>query len=348
MTSARDEIWIDMVHFDTPTADRLWDGVAPADGAPPWYEDVTVLIRTATGPPEADELLDEPSVVAGMRRTTVGAGPCVFRRRRARRTLAQAVAMKAAAITTAGVVGVAATAAATGGIVATVATVVIPAIEQQFSPEPGGSEGDSAATPPDATRPSPVVGDAQPPRCRPDAPACPSGTSTTPPTTTAPVTVTAVVESPETGSTPSSTEQPDDGAAVEPAAGTATATSTETAATTSEPAGTETKYGTTPGSDPHPTVPGLTRGPGSRPGAAFPPARPPGVRPEDAGPPTALPTGLPPPGTPDAAADELRPGRPAALVTAQAAVATVAQGRPELPAGPPRQPGPPAGASGRG
>jgi hypothetical protein len=150
VTSARDEIWIDMIQFDVRAADRLWEGTAPADGAPAWYDDVSGLIETATGPAEPHELVDEPVVVEDMHRTSLGMCP---RRRHHRRTVGRVVAMKAAAATTAGVLGVAAAAAATTGLVATVASVVVPAIEEHVllvtgdAPEPG-----TPATPaPDAT-----------------------------------------------------------------------------------------------------------------------------------------------------------------------------------------------------
>jgi hypothetical protein len=124
--SARDEIWIDMVQFDVGAADRLWEGIPPAHGAPEWYDDVSGLIETANGPAEPHELVDEPVVVEDMHKTTL----CRPRRCRHGRTLGRVVAMKAAAATTASVLGVAAAAAATTGIVATMASVVVPAIEE--------------------------------------------------------------------------------------------------------------------------------------------------------------------------------------------------------------------------
>jgi hypothetical protein len=126
--SARDEIWIDMVQFDVRAADRLWEGIPPAHGAPEWYDDVSGLIETANGPAEPHELVDEPVVVEDMHRTTLGGS----RRCRHRRTLRRVIAMKAAAATTASVLGVAAAAAATTGIVATMASVVVPAIEEHL------------------------------------------------------------------------------------------------------------------------------------------------------------------------------------------------------------------------
>jgi hypothetical protein len=126
VTSARDEIWIDMVQFDVSAADRLWEGIPPAHGAPEWYDDVSGLIETASGPAEPHELVDEPVVVDHMHKTTLGR-PC---RCRHGRTLGRLVAMKAAAATTTTVLGVAAAAAATTGIVATMASVVVPAIEE--------------------------------------------------------------------------------------------------------------------------------------------------------------------------------------------------------------------------
>jgi hypothetical protein len=124
--SARDEIWIDMVQFDVRAADRLWEGIPPAHGAPEWYDDVSGLIETASGPAEPHELADEPVVVEDMHKTTLGRP----RRCRHGRTLGRVVAMKAAGATTASVLGVAAAAAATTGIVATMASVVVPAIEE--------------------------------------------------------------------------------------------------------------------------------------------------------------------------------------------------------------------------
>jgi hypothetical protein len=124
--SARDEIWIDMVQFDVRVADRLWEGIPPAHGAPEWYDDVSGLIETASGPAEPHELVDEPVVVEDMHETTLGRP----RRCRRGRTLGRVVAMKAAAASTASVLGVAAAAAATTGIVATMASVVVPAIEE--------------------------------------------------------------------------------------------------------------------------------------------------------------------------------------------------------------------------
>jgi hypothetical protein len=125
--SPRDEIWIDMMQFDVRAADRLWEGTAPAQGAPGWYDDVSGLIETASGPAEPHELVDEPIVVEDMHRTALGRRP---RHCRHRRTVGRVIAMKAAFATTAGVFGVAAAAAATTGIVATVASVVVPVIEE--------------------------------------------------------------------------------------------------------------------------------------------------------------------------------------------------------------------------
>jgi hypothetical protein len=34
VTFPRDEIWIDMMQFDTRAADRLWEGSAPLPGVP--------------------------------------------------------------------------------------------------------------------------------------------------------------------------------------------------------------------------------------------------------------------------------------------------------------------------
>jgi hypothetical protein len=130
MTSAHDEIWVDLTQFDTRVADGLWDGTASDPDAPGWYGEVRALIRQARGPAEPDELLDEPLVVESMRRVTVGAALIHLHRSAGARTFGRLVAMKVAAVTTASVVGVA-TAAATSGIVA---TVVVPAIEEHVVP----------------------------------------------------------------------------------------------------------------------------------------------------------------------------------------------------------------------
>jgi hypothetical protein len=129
--SARDEIWIDMVQFDVGAADRLWEGTAPAQGAPGWYDDVSGLIETAHGPAEPHELVDEPIVVDDMQRATLGRP---HRQCRHRRTVGRVIAMKAVAATTASVLGVAAAAAATTGIVATVTGMVVPMIEARVFP----------------------------------------------------------------------------------------------------------------------------------------------------------------------------------------------------------------------
>ena len=150
---------MDMIQFDVRAADRLWEGTAPADGTPAWYEDVSGLIETATGPAEPHELVDEPAVVEDMHRTTLGR---CSRRHRHRRTVGHVIAMKAASVTTAGVLGVAA-AAATTGLVATVAGVVVPAIEDHVLLVTGDApESGTSATPaPDAAGggPGPSVHD---------------------------------------------------------------------------------------------------------------------------------------------------------------------------------------------
>ena len=158
-----------MIQFDVHAADRLWEGTAPADGAPGWYDDVSGLIETATGPAEPHELVDEPVVVEDMHRTTLGR---CSRRQHHRRTVGRVVAMKAAAVTATGVLGVAATAAATTGLVATVASVVAPAIEEHVLLVTGDAPESRTPTPavPDVTRsPSPgldgretAVAEAQP------------------------------------------------------------------------------------------------------------------------------------------------------------------------------------------
>ena len=135
MTAAdRDALWVDLLQFDPPAADRVWDGDLGDPDAPPWYEDLGSLIHQARGPAEAEELVDEPEVVATMRRASLGAAIVALPRHRSVRSLGRVVAMKtAAAATTASMVGVAA--AATTGIVATVAaTVVVPAISEKVRP----------------------------------------------------------------------------------------------------------------------------------------------------------------------------------------------------------------------
>jgi hypothetical protein len=144
VTSARDEIWIDMVQFDVRAADRLWEGIPPAHGAPEWYDDVSELIDTASGPAEPHELVDEPVVVEDMHQTALGRP----RRCRRGRTLGRVVAMKAAAATTASVLGVAAAAAATTGIVATMASVVVPAIEDHILMADDDDQGAAVAAAP--------------------------------------------------------------------------------------------------------------------------------------------------------------------------------------------------------
>ena len=150
VTSARDEIWIDMMQFDVRAADRLWEGIPPAQGAPGWYDDVSGLIETANGPAEPHELVDEPIVVDDMRQTTCGRPRHHCRRRR---TVGRVIAMKTAAVTTASVFGVAAAAAATTGIVATVATVVVPMIEDHvLSAEEDEHESDTPVAAPSGSR----------------------------------------------------------------------------------------------------------------------------------------------------------------------------------------------------
>jgi hypothetical protein len=157
--SARDDIWIDMVQFDVRAADRLWEGIPPEHGAPGWYDDVSGLIETASGPAEPHELVDEPVVVEDMHQTTRGG----HRRCRQHRTVGRLIAMKAAAATTVSVLGVAAAAAATTGIVATVASVVVPVIEEHVLPAgdgqsapatPGG--GDTSGSPDTRTGGRPI------------------------------------------------------------------------------------------------------------------------------------------------------------------------------------------------
>jgi hypothetical protein len=134
MTSSRDELWVDMVQFDTTIADQIWDGDARDPDTPRWYDDMRALIRRARGPGEPDELVDEPVLLDTMHRAARGAIITRLPRRSGVRTLGRIVAMKAAAATTASVVSVAA-AAATTGIVATVAaTVVVPVLNEHVMP----------------------------------------------------------------------------------------------------------------------------------------------------------------------------------------------------------------------
>jgi hypothetical protein len=145
MSNPRDEIWIDMVHFDTRAGDALWDGEAPRD-APVWYAEVAAHIRSARAVGHPAELSDEPHVVASMRRAALGDTGVQVQRPASRRTVGRVVAMKASAIATAGVIGIT-TAAATIG---TVVNVVVPAIENQFvtsGPEQQEDEGSPATDP---------------------------------------------------------------------------------------------------------------------------------------------------------------------------------------------------------
>jgi hypothetical protein len=159
VTSARDEIWIDMIQFDVRAADQLWEGVPPAHGAPEWYDDVSGLIETAHGPAEPHELVDEPIVVDGMHRSTLGRHRC---RCHDGRTVGHLIGMKAAAATAAAVLGVAATAAATTGIVATVAGMVVPAIEEHVFLVDGDQHESATPAPPVAAPPGAPAPDASP------------------------------------------------------------------------------------------------------------------------------------------------------------------------------------------
>lgn len=134
MTADRDVLWTDLLQFDPPSADKVWDGELHDPDAPGWYADLGSLIHRAQGPAEPDELVDEPEVVATMRRASLGAAIVALPRHRGVRSVGRVVAMKAAAAaTTVSMVGVAA--AATTGIVATVAaTVVVPAIQEKVRP----------------------------------------------------------------------------------------------------------------------------------------------------------------------------------------------------------------------
>jgi hypothetical protein len=221
VTSARDEIWIDMVQFDVRAADRLWEGIPPAQGAPEWYDDVSGLIETASGPAEPCELVDEPVVVEDMHKTTLGRP----RHCRHGRTLGGAVAMKAAAATTAGVLGVAAAAAATTGIVATMASVVVPAIEehvlmadddQEAAVPPAPRSRDSGGTP--DTRPERQPNDlAAAPPAAPATPASPQPAGPEPSVASASADPTAPVAETAAGRASADDPAPTAPAATEPA-----------------------------------------------------------------------------------------------------------------------------------
>ncbi|MFP3900685.1 MAG: hypothetical protein ACLFXM_07500 [Acidimicrobiia bacterium] len=127
MSTPRDEIWVDMVQFDTRTADAIWDGDGPLD-APRWYAEMAARIHAARAPADPLELADEPEVVDTMRRAVLGQTVTRVRRPAPMRLLGRAVAMKASAVVTVSVLGITAAAATIG----TVATVVVPAIERQF------------------------------------------------------------------------------------------------------------------------------------------------------------------------------------------------------------------------
>ena len=134
MSVDHDTLWADLLQFDPPSADRVWEGDLRDPDAPSWYGNLGSLIHQARGPAEADELADEPVVVATMRRASLGATIVALPHHRGVRSVARVVAMKsAAAATTVSMVGVAA--AATTGIVATVAaTVVVPAFNEKVRP----------------------------------------------------------------------------------------------------------------------------------------------------------------------------------------------------------------------
>jgi hypothetical protein len=174
VTSARDAIWIDMVQFDVSAADRLWEGIPPAHGAPEWYDDVSGLIETASGPAEPHELVDEPVVVEDMHKTALDRP----RRCRHGRMLGRVVAIKAAAATTATVLGVAAAAAATTGIVATMASVVVPAIEEHVLLDDNDREAAVPAAP--RSRESGGAPDTRPERQPNDLAAAPPAAPATP------------------------------------------------------------------------------------------------------------------------------------------------------------------------
>jgi hypothetical protein len=170
LTANRDVLWTDLLQFDPPSADKVWDGDLHDPDAPGWYADLGSLIHRAQGPAELDELVDEPEVVATMRRASLGAAIVALPRHRGVRSVGRLVVMKtAAAATTVSMVGVAA--AATTGIVATVAaTVVVPAIQEKVRPAI-----EHHIVPVQPTNPSPTT---TPPRapggseCRPQADVC--------------------------------------------------------------------------------------------------------------------------------------------------------------------------------
>jgi hypothetical protein len=234
MTADRDVLWTDLLQFDPPSADKVWDGELHDLDAPGWYADLGSLIHRAQGPAEPDELVDEPEVVATMRRASLGAAIVALPRHRGVRSVGRVVAMKAAAAaTTVSMVGVAA--AATTGIVATVAaTVVVPAIQEKVRPviehhivpvepsQPPGSENTSTQAPGEAEcRPrsdlcadpsAPVVVDAPP------APSAAPMPATADPAVTTTTTAPAPTEPPPTVADAPVADAPAEPAQVEPTA----------------------------------------------------------------------------------------------------------------------------------
>ena len=233
MTTDRDVLWADLLQFDPPSADKVWDGDLRDPDAPGWYADLGSLIHQARGPAEVDELVDEPGVVDTMRRASLGAAIVALPRHRGVRSFGRVVAMKAAAAaTTVSMVGVAA--AATTGIVATVAaTVVVPAIQEKVRPviervvpveSTHTPSSTPTSTPPPARPPAgaecqpqadvcadpaaPVVVDPRPAPLAEPAPAV--GTAAAPASTepTAAATDTTVVEAPPEPAPPESTAEP--------------------------------------------------------------------------------------------------------------------------------------------
>jgi len=147
----RDEIWVDLTQFDIQAADAVWDGTHRDPDAPVWYRDLRSLIHRAKGPAEAQELADEPELVATMHRATLGETLARLPRSSGARTLGRVLAMKAAAATTASMISVAAAAAATTGIMATVAaTVVVPVVKDHVVPMINDHLTPTVAAPADA------------------------------------------------------------------------------------------------------------------------------------------------------------------------------------------------------
>ena len=135
MTADRDLLWADMVQFDPPHADRVWEGDVGDPDAPLWYEHLGDLIHRARGPAEADELLDEPVVVDNLRRAGVGATIRALPRRRGVRTVGRMVAMKATAAATTR----SSTASACSGVSSATSSSTAPWAPRRSSTAPAGS-----------------------------------------------------------------------------------------------------------------------------------------------------------------------------------------------------------------